>query len=665
MKGRYSPRSVTMVTLLLAGLALILWGVGMYCLTAVTADYAARRYLDDYEDLASTIMDRHVTPWYGETDLPYANYQESHLWEAMAYSRFYHDMGQPIYPSGSNGFLDRRDAQDAYAATAVYDAQGDLMECSWKDFFYFEYLTEAQWADREERSMNNARAFFDRDLLTDAGRELVSQGYLHAHGAALRLTGTFDGVEFIPVQIDFIDGDSFYKALWSQDGGSYTVSGVVQDHDLAWTTLYENPGAVPSGTELVTLYSDWFDVCYTPTSPAFSYNGSSYDNVAELTARLGPELADGYQQLSRYEGLDLLIISVSYCQQFEGETYFSPYYHGPNAYQDEAPEMDFYLVSAVCCSPWRTAFGELRNVYTLTFLLAAVLVLIVRSAIKRRLIRPVQQLSEVMADTDGRPEADRRAWREARLLEQHAADWADTLRMRKNEIARLNTALEYARTAEENRRQMTSSIAHELKTPLAVIHSYAEGLKEHIAEDKRDKYVSVILAETERTDGIVLEMLDLSRLEAGKVKLARDDFSLAALTRSIFDKLDRAIQAKELKLFFSLPEEFPVTADESRISQVIENFATNAVKYTPVGGSITVTIRRWQGRTSLFVENESSPLSPEALDKVWDTFYRADESRSGEGTGLGLAIAKSIIELHGGSCGVRNTAHGVEFSFTI
>ena len=97
--------------------------------------------------------------------------------------------------------------------------------------------------------------------------------------------------------------------------------------------------------------------------------------------------------------------------------------------------------------------------------------------------------------------------------------------MKDNEITRLNTALTYAKTAEENRRQMTSHIAHELKTPLAVVHSYAEGLQEHIAEDKRDKYIDVILSETERMDAMVLEMLDLSRLEAGKVKLSRDQFS--------------------------------------------------------------------------------------------------------------------------------------------
>ncbi len=212
---------------------------------------------------------------------------------------------------------------------------------------------------------------------------------------------------------------------------------------------------------------------------------------------------------------------------------------------------------------------------------------------------------------------------------------------------------------------MTSHIAHELKTPLAVVHSYAEGLKEHIAEDKRDKYLDVILSETERMDGMVLEMLDLSRLEAGKVKLARDTFSLGDLARSIFAKLERAAEAKELQLTFRFPEDTTITADEGRIAQVVENFATNAVKYTSVGGKIAVSIyRRWD-KTTFAVENECPPLSNEALSKVWDTFYRVDEARSGGGTGLGLAIAKSIIELHGGKCKAYNTRTGVRFEFTL
>ena len=237
--------------------------------------------------------------------------------------------------------------------------------------------------------------------------------------------------------------------------------------------------------------------------------------------------------------------------------------------------------------------------------------------------------------------------------------------MKENETARLEKALNYAQTAEENRRKMTSAVAHELKTPIAIIHSYAEGLKEHIAEDKRDQYVEVILSETERIDGMVLEMLDLSRLEAGKIKLSRDEFSMKELTESVFSKLERAAKAKNLKISFDIPDLFIVIADENRIGQVIENFATNAIKYTKPGGTVDVQIWKERSKTVFAIENESEPLSDRALSKVWETFYRADESRQGTGTGLGLAIAKNIVELHGGQCFVRNTKDGVEFKFRI
>lgn len=186
-----------------------------------------------------------------------------------------------------------------------------------------------------------------------------------------------------------------------------------------------------------------------------------------------------------------------------------------------------------------------------------------------------------------------------------------------------------------------------------------------VVREPKVKYVDVILAEAEQTDGMVLEMLDLSRLEAGKVKLSRDEFSLADLTKAIFEKLQMAAEAKELQISYEFPEQSTIVADENRIAQVVENFATNAVKYTPAGGSVTVRIQNNRGKTTFSIENDSDPLSDEALAKVWDTFYRVDESRSGGGTGLGLAIAKNIVELHGGKCSVRNTKTGVEFGFSL
>ena len=166
-------------------------------------------------------------------------------------------------------------------------------------------------------------------------------------------------------------------------------------------------------------------------------------------------------------------------------------------------------------------------------------------------------------------------------------------------------------------------------------------------------------------DAMLLEMLDLSRLEAGRVKLQRSDISLTQLTQQVFDRLALAAQAKELQVTLQLPQECTVNADGPRLEQVITNFAINAVKYTPLGGKITVQLQPLGKQWVLTVENDSPPLPQQALDRVWDTFYRADESRTGEGSGLGLAIAKSIIDLHGGRCIARNSENGVTFGFLL
>jgi len=328
----------------------------------------------------------------------------------------------------------------------------------------------------------------------------------------------------------------------------------------------------------------------------------------------------------------------------------------------------YSLVAVIRAWPLRSALDRLKWVYLGTFLPTVLFAFLLRRTIKKRIAVPLQELDYYMGQgwNGLLPGLDQKPhWAEIRQLARHYYDNQETLYHHETELTRLNTALEYAKEAEDNRRQMTSSIAHELKTPLAVIHSYAEGLQERINEEKREQYLQVILSEVQRMDGMVLEMLDLSRLEAGKVKLARDVFSLETLARTTFDRLELALQAKELALQYDIRCDSTITADEARIGQVITNFATNAVKYTPHGGKITVRVEKAVKKTRFVMENTCPPLSREALSKVWDTFYRTDSARSGEGTGLGLAISKSIIELHGGQVAVGNTMEGVEFRFVI
>lgn len=236
------------------------------------------------------------------------------------------------------------------------------------------------------------------------------------------------------------------------------------------------------------------------------------------------------------------------------------------------------------------------------------------------------------------------------------------LRGYQDEIQRQAQALNYAQNAESSRQEMVNAIAHELKTPIAVLSSYAEALQEDIEPEKQKKYLSVLRQETEKMDRMVLELLDLSRLEAGRYQLQRENFDLKELVEENLEPLEGAVQEKRLTIEIQAGEVL-INADRYRMGQIVENFMTNAIRHTPEGGKIVIRIGM-NGET-LSVENEGSRLSPDQLQKVWDTFWQGDASRNSRGSGLGLSICKSIMSLHGGSCKAENTVSGVRFSVNL
>lgn len=602
------------------------------------------------------------------------------------------------YPSMEKTFSVFNDQYiDCDTAIVFLDKEGNILRES-SDFAYFSYIPQNQWeAGVDETS---ACGWIDLNNEADPRYSIFRTAYAGTNDLydlnIIRITGYMDGSRIEPLAMAFSTLGAYYNALdaaspgWntesepgssemivSEDGKSATVSVTggksatppysVSELDaiglLEWDERFDYTAQADPTKELVTIYASRPEMTlYEPDGPV-RYQTENYDNLLALLKTMGYYKDKGrntfYSGASQFDLWNMVVFSSAGIYDLRD--------YVPDG-SEPFPNAEYTVMTAMQASPLKIAMSFLRNMYLITFSVALLGFLYINSRVRKHLIIPLQMMSEGIASNwthistlnEKAPK-----WKEPYELWEHYRQTQDALQNNKNEITRLNTALEYAKTAEQNRRQMTSNIAHELKTPLAVIHSYAEGLKEHIAEDKRDKYIDVILSEAERTDSMVLEMLDLSRLEAGKVKLSRDDFSLIALTRSIFEKLEMAAQAKDLQIDFNFPDDFTITADESRIAQVVENFATNAIKYAPTGGHISVTIQTDHSSTSFHIENDSEPLSSEALSKVWDTFYRTDEARSGGGTGLGLAIAKSIVDLHGGKCSVRNTKSGVEFGFTI
>ena len=331
-------------------------------------------------------------------------------------------------------------------------------------------------------------------------------------------------------------------------------------------------------------------------------------------------------------------------------------------FQDSAGEV-YMMCVAVRVSPLQLAFAGLLKFYSVTLVILAFILFLIYRGIRKKLVAPMNKLLKLVAeDSLYMPEPEDYWWEEPYEVYVQPRNAIHEL---KKEINQLNAALEYAKDAEDNRKRMISNITHELKTPLAVIHSYAEGLQEGIAGDNQDHYLDVILEETDQIDGMVLEMLDLSRLEAGKVRLASDRFSLPELTKRVFEKLKPLMQEKELEVEFLWSQDYQITADEGRMTQVVTNLTTNAIKYSPEGGKIVVQIYWYNGYFHFTIENQSEPIPEENLKKLWDSFYRTDASRTEKGTGLGLTITKTIVELHGGSCAARNTPNGVQFEFEL
>ena len=216
---------------------------------------------------------------------------------------------------------------------------------------------------------------------------------------------------------------------------------------------------------------------------------------------------------------------------------------------------------------------------------------------------------------------------------------------------------------EKNRRVLIDAIGHELKTPLGIIEAYSEGLREKIAEDKKDHYLAVMIDEIQKMDQLILEMLQLSKLESNAYMMNLEQLSLNHLIKSSLKNKQKLFEDKQIQLKTNLEEETEIVADHSGMEKVMNNLLMNAIEHTPVGGTIEVRIK--QGKVS--VQNEGKGIPKEKMNQIWESFYKVEEAnnRSGNGVGLGLAIIRQILEKHHMTYGVKNTDQGVEFWFMI
>lgn len=221
----------------------------------------------------------------------------------------------------------------------------------------------------------------------------------------------------------------------------------------------------------------------------------------------------------------------------------------------------------------------------------------------------------------------------------------------------------------EERKVLVRDISHELKTPIAVIKGYVEGLKYDVAEDEqtRERYYDVIVNECDRINELVKELLELSLLEEMSPDLQVSQVSIKELVEESIDKLQHTADLKSVNISFICEDNVQISVDKRLIERVFNNLISNAIKYANEEGYVKINVKEKNRGCEFSVFNTGANIPTESLEQIWNVFYKVDKARGRdtEGHGIGLAIVKRIMDMHHGTYSVTNESNGVTFTIYL
>lgn len=292
----------------------------------------------------------------------------------------------------------------------------------------------------------------------------------------------------------------------------------------------------------------------------------------------------------------------------------------------------------------------------------------------RHITKPLQQLTDIskrMVDLDfnAKYESNRSNSYEVEELGNHINRLSENLERTISELKTANVELqddiEKKIQIDEMRKEFLSNVSHELKTPLALIQGYAEGLQECINDDaeSREFYCDVIIDEADKMNRMVKKLLTLNQLEFGNDQVVMERFDMTELVRGVANSTKILMEQKGIRLELDNLEEACVWGDEFKVEEVITNYMSNAINHADGGKVIRVFYTRFEDKLRVSVFNTGQPIPEDDIDKIWVKFYKVDKARTREygGSGIGLSIVKAIMDSFHQQCGVINHEDGVEF----
>lgn len=291
--------------------------------------------------------------------------------------------------------------------------------------------------------------------------------------------------------------------------------------------------------------------------------------------------------------------------------------------------------------------------------------------------KPILRLSKIakrMADMDfdARYEGNDRS--EIGVLGNSMNYMSDKLEENISQLKAANRELqrdiERKEKIDEMRTEFLSNVSHELKTPIALIQGYAEGLKEGITDDPEnmDYYCDVIIDEAAKMNGMVRKLLTLNQIEFGNEELVMERFNIVELIDSCVSANELMASQNGIKIYFSHEKAvMDVWSDEYKVEEVVTNYLTNAINHCDFDKIIKVDVVYNNDNVRVYVYNTGKPIPDEDMNKIWTKFYKVDKARTREygGNGIGLSIVKAIMDSYGKEYGVENIDGGVRFWFDL
>ncbi|MGF9909662.1 sensor histidine kinase [Brevibacillus porteri] len=325
-----------------------------------------------------------------------------------------------------------------------------------------------------------------------------------------------------------------------------------------------------------------------------------------------------------------------------------------------------FLFAMTSLQPVNEATEVMRSYYGYIIAGTLLLVLLASFYYSRRIAAPLLRMNDMtqkMAKLDFSEKIPIKTEDEIGSLSRNINRLSDMLHAH---IVQLEQDIEKEKRLEQTRKEFIAGVSHELKTPLSVMESCLYILKDKADSPKRDYYFAAMEDEVKKMNLLVADMLELAKYESGTYRMQMDSFRIDVLLEQICEKLAPNLASKQLQLHHRLAS-VEVIANQYRIEQVIVNFLTNAIRYTPEQEDIVISMVEGEDTVKICIENKGIHIPAEQLEKIWDRFYRGEHSRnrSTGGTGLGLAISKQILELHGAVYGAMNTEEGVLFYFEL